>query len=42
MLLASIVRNLEQRAKCRDYIADNPKKAGIVIPEIAYDRADWM
>lgn len=37
-----IVRNLPQREKYRKYIADNPRKAGITIPDNAYYRADWM
>lgn len=37
-----IVRNIEQRKCYREYIADNAKKAGIKIPDIAYYRAEWM
>ena len=37
-----IVRNLEQLTHFREYIADNPKKAGIVLAVQAQFRADWM
>lgn len=37
-----IVRNLEQLLFYREYIADNPKRAGIEIVEAAYYRAEWV
>ncbi len=37
-----IVRTLEQLVAFRDYIAGNPKKAGIVLPPVASYHADWM
>ena len=37
-----IVRNLGQRAKYREYIANNPEQAGIQVPENARYQADWM
>ena len=37
-----IVRTLEQLVVFRKYIADNPKKAGIVLPPEASYHADWM
>ncbi len=37
-----IVRTLEQLVVFREYIADNPKKAGIVLPPEASYHADWM
>lgn len=37
-----IVRDLERREKARNYIRDNPKNAGIKVPESAYYRAAWM
>lgn len=37
-----IARSLEQLAAYRDYIAENPKRAGISVGEHAYYRAEWM
>jgi len=37
-----IVRDFEQLAAYREYIARNPDKAGLVLREIASFRADWM
>ena len=37
-----IVRSLEQLAQYRQYIADNPSKAGISLAADAVYRADWM
>lgn len=37
-----IVRSLEQLASFRQYIADNPAKAGIMLPSMAIYRAPWM
>jgi hypothetical protein len=33
---------MEQLVHFRDYSADNPKQAGIVLPAEAQYRADWM
>ena len=37
-----IVRDLEQLVFYRQYIADNPKRAGIEVAETAIYRAEWM
>jgi len=37
-----IVRNVEQLEKYRRYIRDNPRNAGVRVPECAYYRAAWM
>jgi putative transposase len=37
-----IVRNLEQLNKYRQYIAENPKMAGIDLNSVAYYRAGWL
>lgn len=37
-----IVRNIEQRDRYRDYIVNNPKKAGVTVHQDAYYRAEWM
>jgi type I restriction enzyme R subunit len=37
-----IVRDLEQLVAYREYIAGNPAKAGIELPEVSLYRADWM
>lgn len=37
-----IVRNLDQLAKYREYIVNNPDKAGIQVSKNALYRADWM
>jgi putative transposase len=37
-----IVRSLEQLQQYREYIADNPAKAGLTIPVNARYRATWM
>ena len=37
-----IVRSLEHLAAYREYIRDNPAKAGIEVSPLAYYRASWM
>jgi putative transposase len=37
-----IVRTLEQLAQFRQYVADNPKKAGISLADEAVYHADWI
>jgi putative transposase len=37
-----IVRNIDQLQRYREYIADNPNKARIHVPEAGYYRADWL
>jgi putative transposase len=37
-----IVRTLEQLAHFREYIAENPEKAGIVLAAEAQYHASWM
>jgi hypothetical protein len=37
-----IVRDLKQLLFYRRYIADNPKRAGIELADIAIYRANWM
>lgn len=37
-----IVRTIQQLHAYRTYIADNPRKAGITLPEYAYYIAEWM
>jgi type I restriction enzyme R subunit len=37
-----IVRSLEQLVFYRQYIADNPKQAGIELPQTAIYRAEWI
>lgn len=37
-----IVRDVKQLRKFRKYIRENPVKAGIQLPKLAYHAADWM
>lgn len=37
-----IVRSPEQLGHLREYIADNPQKAGITLNSLAIHRSDWM